>query len=100
MPIKPTNGRIVWFYPAIGDPAFPPITPEYRAERGGYAAMVTWCHNDGTISVLAADGAGNPHGRRLLPLRQDDEPDPEGAFCEWMPYQRGQAAKHDAAKTA
>lgn len=96
--IKPTNGRGVWFYPASGDPVFPPIPLDYDA--GGYAAIVTWCHEDGTISVCAHDGAGNPHGRRHIQLVQDDSPAPDGAYCAWMPYQKGQAAKHDAASAA
>lgn len=88
--IKPTVGRIVWFYPASGDSQFPP--------GGPYAAIVTWVHSDHLISICAFDGSGNPYGKRSIHLKQDEDknPAPEGAYCAWMPYQKGQAAKTEA----
>lgn len=88
--IQPTNGRIVWFYPASGDADFPPSGP--------FASIVTWVHSDHLINVCAFDGSGDSHGRQNVYLKQDEDenPAPEGAYCQWMPYQKGQAAKTEA----
>lgn len=84
--IRPTVGRIVWFYPAMGDEHFPP--------GGPYAAMVCWVHSDSLVNLVAYNGNGDGQGRSSVRLLQDGEPNPDGAtaFCEWMPYQKQVAA--------
>jgi hypothetical protein len=88
--IKPTNGRIVWF------------TPGPRDAIGRYdtaqplAAIVTHVLNDRLVNLCVFDSAGNAAARTSVPLLQDDDDRPEGCFAEWMPYQKGQAAKTEA----
>ena len=48
------------------------------------------------LSVIDANGV--PHSRTSVELIQDACPAPGGAsYCEWMPYQKGQAAKTEVA---
>ena len=50
---------------------------------------------DNLVNLTVFDSNDIPHGRTSVPLVQEDEAKPEhGYFCEWMPYQVGQAAKH------
>ncbi|MBF5006826.1 hypothetical protein ISG32_21500 [Diaphorobacter sp. NR2-3-3-1] len=45
------------------------------------------------------DANGNAHSRTSVPLVQDGDSCPaNGYYCEWMPYQKGQAAKTEAAE--
>jgi hypothetical protein len=46
------------------------------------------------------DAGGNLFPRTSVWLRQDDDPPPTGMYCEWMPYQKGQAAKTEALEAA
>lgn len=84
--IMPTVGRVVW----------------YRPTRGAYeqAAIVTGVVNGGKgvdLLVMAPGKYSLPF--RNVPLVQDgEEPPISHHYCEWMPYQKGQAAKQDAAK--
>jgi hypothetical protein len=92
--IKPTNGRIVWF------------TPGPRDAIGRYdtaqplAAIVTHVVNDRMVNLCVFDSAGNAAARTSVPLLQDGDDRPEGCFAEWMPYQKGQAAKAEALEKA
>ena len=102
MSIAPTVGRVVLFYPpanvtrAGGKPL--------RASKGQpFPALIThvWgasCVNvaplpDGTFGELP------PYTSVLIrePLG-DGESGPDGAFCTWMPYQVGQAARTEQAE--
>ncbi len=88
--ITPTIGRVVWvFRPFVTNDVL-------QAE----AAFVVYVWNDRLINVAGFDHDGNPFALTSLPLVQDDEPKPEGNFAAWMPYQKGQAAKQDAAAAA
>lgn len=79
--IEPTVGRIVWFYESSA-----PSSP-----RAGIVAKVwnSWMVN---LAVIEEDGKLTP--KIFVDLLQDRE-GPQGKFCwcEWMPYQKGQAAK-------
>ena len=82
--IKPTVGRVVWYTPGMGHP--------WR-EDAPLAAIVAKVHNDTLVNLMVIDSAGNPHGRPGVELCHG-ETRPSGAeYCEWMPYQKGQAAK-------
>jgi hypothetical protein len=94
--IKPTVGRVVWFTP-----------PNNSAESGfsGYggqpmAATVAYVWNDRLVNLQVTDHAGVAHAKTSVPLIQDDEPKPDGYYCEWMPYQKGQAAKTEQLEKA
>ena len=82
--IKPTVGRVVLYTPhadeKIGNvQKLPAIVADVFGDR---------CVN---LSVFhhSGDFAG---GRTSVDLIQDDDPKPEGRYCEWMPFQRGATA--------
>lgn len=99
--IKPTVGRKVWYRPNLED-------------RIGYGGMAVYCHDveeldgqpldativfvrsDALVNLTILDHNGVQHQRTSVPLRQDDMVFSEDiAYAEWMPYQVGQAKKHD-----
>jgi hypothetical protein len=85
--IKPTVGRVVYYYPARG-------TTEQAAI---VAAVLSDDHVN--LGVFNADGRQQPE--RGVKLVQGDEKPPEtGHYCTWMPFQLGQAAKTEAAEKA
>ena len=80
--IEPTVGRVVLFYDNNG--------PE------PHAAIITEVHGECCVNLCAFSKNGIPKGYTSVPLLQDDDPRPSCCFCEWMPYQKGQAAKTEA----
>lgn len=87
--IQPTIGRKVWYWPGYGNAKQP------------MDATVCYVHDDHTVNLLAVTHEGVPLGKLRVPLVQDGEPKPEvGPYCEWMPYQKGQAAKTEEAESA
>lgn len=85
--IKPTPGRVVWYTPCDDDP-----TPKFRGEK--LAAHIARVINDRLVNLLVIRADGVTYGRHDVILVQDgDERPKEGRYCEWMPYQKGQAAK-------
>jgi hypothetical protein len=89
--IKPTVGRVVLFHPAndSADAGF--------AYTATCAAIVAFVHSDSLVNLAVFDANGNAHSRTSVRLVQDGEDGPaNGFFCEWMPYQKGQAAKTEA----
>lgn len=86
--IKPTPGRIVWF--KRGD------------TRPGeeLAAIICKVTNDRLVNLAVFDVHGHPMSRIAVRLLQGDErPGPDClSWCEWMPYQKGQAARTDVAE--
>lgn len=91
--IKPTLGRIVWFKPGKDDRT--PSNPD-----GLCAAFITCVHSDSMVNLCVFDANGHPTPRTSVPLVQDDEEVPVGCYCQWMPYQLGQAARTEAAEQA
>ncbi|WP_423454220.1 crAss001_48 related protein [Ottowia sp. VDI28] len=98
--IKPTVGRVVWFYPSqlTGESGFA------RASDGQpLAAIIARVWSDTCLNLTVLDADGVPHSRTSVLLVQDpDAADrPAGNYCTWMPFQKGQAAKAETAeKTA
>lgn len=89
--IQPTVGRVVWYYPA-GEAEKPPM-----------AAIVAAVWSDTCVNLAIFDRSGRPFEKppTSILLLQDDNPRPSGGnFCAWMPYQVGQAKKHEAAPAA
>lgn len=79
--ITPTVGRVVLFHQAV-----PHDQP--------YAATIAYVHSDRMVNLSVVDHSGVQFGTTSVPLLQDGDPVPEnGYYCEWMPYQKGQAAK-------
>src|SRR6266404_2060396 len=88
--IKPTIGCVVLVQNRSGS------TDTSQAEP----ALVSYVWSDRLINVGGFDHNGTPFAFTSLTLLQDDDPLPAGAYAEWMPYQKGQAAKTDALETA
>jgi hypothetical protein len=83
--IKPTEGRVVWYWLAAGTPQTKPL-----------AAIVAGVKSDSVVNLSVFDFEGNQRGETDVPLIQEGDKRPTTHFCEWMPYQKGQAAKTEA----
>lgn len=88
--IKPTVGRVVLFHPSSNesDSTFAP------AEI--CAAVIARVFSDEMVNLAVFDADGKSHSFTSVPLVQGDAQPPEGGrWCEWMPFQKGQAARTD-----
>lgn len=83
--IKPTVGRIVWYRPTEADLAFNGGTEDTR-----YAAIVADVHSGTMVNLHVFDPSGRGMNRTSVKLVEGE---PAPGECEWMPYQKGQAAK-------
>lgn len=93
--ISPTPGRIVWFTPSV-DPTSRPHGFEYHDIKQPCAATVAYVWGDRMVNLLVLDQSGKPFAHTSVTLLQDDDRKPEqGRFASWMPYQVGQAKKHE-----
>lgn len=109
--IKPTVGRKVWYRPSKHDTVGPvPMTTAGSVEHGTAApldATVIAVWGDRMVNVLVTDVVGRHFPVLSVDLLQPgDEPRKDadgnviGRYCEWMPYQVGQAAKDETAAPA
>jgi hypothetical protein len=81
--IKPTVGRVV-FYTIFGA----------QPEQQKHPALIAHVWSDSCVNLAVFDGNGVNYSRTSVLLIQDDAPlPPDGNYCEWMEYQKGQAAK-------
>jgi hypothetical protein len=84
--IKPTIGRVVLFKRA-------------DAPNQEFPAIICYVHSDRMVNLAIWDANGNPVPQTSVSLLQDDDrPAGDAFWCEWMPYQKGQAAKTEAAE--
>lgn len=84
--IEPGIGRIVHFYPAGHAPGALP-----------HAAMVVGISSERVINLAIWDHEGHHyHGTDVQLLQDDDVPTEGHCHAEWMPFQKGQAAKTEA----
>lgn len=86
--IKPTIGRVVWYW------------PRGRLPAGGQplAAQIAYVHDDRHINIGYLDQNGVAHSGVYVELLQAGDAEPvKGQFCEWMPYQVGQARAQEKA---
>lgn len=61
------------------------------------AALITYVHSSKLINVGGFDQNGVPFAATSIQLLQDeDKPINTSYYAEWMPYQKGQAAKTEA----
>lgn len=89
--IVPTVGRVVWFTPETE------FSGAYHDQTQSLAAIVTYVWNERMVNLAVFDQNGVAHSRTSVELIQDDGSKPVGGhYCEWMPYQKGQAAKTEA----
>lgn len=88
--IKPTIGRVVWYYGA---------GVSHDAEPNAAIVVKVW--TDDMVNLTVFDANGIPSGATSVVLVQDGYGNPGGgAWCCWMPYQKAQAAKTEALETA
>jgi len=83
--IKPTVGRVVWYYPNG--------KMDLDAGAQPWAATIAYVHSDTCVNLGLTDPNGNHGAATSVALVQEEDPIPHHAFCTWMPYQIGQAAK-------
>lgn len=92
--IKPTVGRVVWYQPHFSDD-----TLRVFSNNQPLAAHVAYVHNDRLVNLMVIDPNGNPQPRTSVVLLQEgDARDVETSFCEWMPFQIGQAKRYEEEK--
>jgi len=102
--ITPTNGRIVWYTPYTNELLSPyGMVVQRDADKKPIplAAMVCCVHSDRMVNLIVFDANGHmfPVTSRAL-LQDDDVGNEHGGYCQWMPYQKGQAAKTEAMEAA
>lgn len=85
--IEPTVGRIVHYFFATG--------------AGAHAALLVGVHSERSINLAVFNDDGSHYPALEVPLLQDDDAPPaQGPWAAWMPFQKGQAMKLDAAESA
>ena len=80
--ITPTVGRVVWYR---RDPT----------DDQPHMATVCYVWNDRMVNLAGFDHNGNPYKATSVTLRQEGDAQPLYPHAEWMPYQVGQAKKHE-----
>lgn len=91
--IKPTVGRVVWFRP---DPQSHNSGFVYHGNGEPLAAIITHVWNDQMVNLAIFDSNGTSHNRTSVKLMQEGEDTSMyNSYAEWMPYQKGQAAKNE-----
>lgn len=86
--IKPTIGQVVWYWKNIDE--------QQKEGAQPFAALVTFVHSDELVNLATFDRNGDTYPVVGVPLFQGEGERPSGKHCEWMPYQKGQAAKQEA----
>lgn len=95
--ITPTVGRKVWYrhdgYSATGIDGGLVYPVSYGNQPMDATVIYVW--GDRTVNLSITDHAGNTFALSSVTLVQEGDATPGGRYCEWMPYQRGQAKKDD-----
>ena len=96
--IQPTVGRVVHFY--VTDSKYD-FGFNFLAGKP-HAALVTYVHGDRMVNLVAFDANGKTYPFTSVALRQPGDPEPmaHSYWCEWMPYQKGQAQKTEELEKA
>ncbi len=87
--IKPTIGRVVWYFPSDDDIKQGMVIHE--SHSGPVDAHVVYVWSDTCVNLVVFDHQGNMFKRSSVAINV------EGAspHAEWMPYQVGQAKKEE-----
>lgn len=94
--IRPTNGRVVLYTPLKNDAGVATII---QVGEQPLTAHVVHVWGDRLVNLVVFDSLGGAHPMLSVMLLQDDDPAPShGGFATWMDYQKGQAAKAEAAE--
>lgn len=95
--IEPTIGRKVWFF-APNDQTLP--GGMIVAKQGmPFSAEIVYVHNDTMVNLAVYDHYGRLYQIASVTLLQENMPKPGGFYCEWMPFQKGQAKAQEQAKS-
>lgn len=89
--IQPSIGRVVWYRPSPDEGM-----THFGWDLEHFAAMVVAVLSDGEVNLVVFDGWGRPHARTEVTLYQGEGEPPATPYAEWMPFQRGQAAREAA----
>lgn len=89
--IKPTIGRQVWYWGTV---------EEREDNLQPQAATVCYVHGDDRVNISVLSHKGEYFFVEFAKLLQDNEKPVAPSFCEWMPYQKGQAVKNEALELA
>lgn len=86
--IQPTVGRVVW---VRGVSESEPLL----------AGIIAKVHSDTMVNLGVFRDNGNCSGFTSVQLWHGEDAPPSGViYCEWMPYQKGQAVKTEALEAA
>lgn len=94
--IEPSNGRIVWYTPFQNELATPygMVVQKKEGQVVPLTAQICAVWGNTCVNLLVTDVMGKTFAVTSRTLLQDDSPRPlNGGYAEWMPYQKGQAAK-------
>ena len=82
--IKPSVGRVIWYWPYGKD-----------GYRQPHAAQIAYVWGDRLVNISAIDENGVQYARTSVPLVQPGDEDSGvtygSNYAEWMPFQVGQA---------
>jgi hypothetical protein len=89
--IKPSIGRVVLFQP--GKASDQPLREQ------PFAAVIAYVWNDRMVNLAYFNENGEHRNATSVALLQDEDVSPAlGHYAEWMPFQKGQAAKTEQAQ--
>lgn len=93
--IEPTVGRKVWYRPSKEQVATDDhIHGMDVIKNQPLDATVIAVWDTRRVNLFVVDARGEAFPVMHVLLVQEGDPIPEqGCYCEWMPYQKGQAAK-------
>ena len=76
--IRPTIGRIVWYF-----------TDNDDVEQ---AAIITYVKSDRMVNLCVFSSRGHSDSLQNVQLVQPEDKKPNGSYCKWMPYQTKKAS--------
>ncbi len=88
--IPPTIGRKVWYRPSQEDLGASGMT-QHNPDQA-FDATVVYVWNDNCVNLSILDHAGEDWRRTCVAINNTEG---ASAWAEWMPYQIGQAKKHE-----
>lgn len=92
--IPPTVGRKVWFRPNGAQTLNGATFENYASQPMDATIVCVW--GERLVNLQVVDHGGISHGLRSVTLIQPGDPAPAGFYCEWMPFQVGQAKPQTA----
>ena len=89
--IKPTVGRVVWFWPSWDEQVHPQVDGQ------PHAATIAHVHSDTMVNLSVVDASGRQYGATSVQLFDAGTEQTSGYYATWMPFQQGQAVAADIA---